>query len=380
MSSGAYAKHSTVQPFLKELSSDLETLSNDRHVNVFYDPVRVKQINAESNATANTSVYAPEFIERAKYENYMFRKVERLDGNLGYLKFNSFVDTGLSKSTLTAAMNFVANSAALIIDLRQNGGGDAKTCQLLLGYFLPDSTVTSNRRSRNSNVVQPQYILRDPVVKKLNMPVYLLVSKRSSSAAEAFAYTLQAFKKATVIGDTTNGEANPGYLFALNQEMYIMIPAFENVNPVTHTNWQSTGVIPDIKINADKALTMAQAKAYETLSAVTRVKELKPMYEWLAQGFKAELSPSTYSPMQLQAFSGEYANGRTITCENGVLYYERAGQGAGKKRLYPLTQNLFSLEGVPFFRVRFVPDDKGIITALDGLYDDGQNERSAKIK
>jgi hypothetical protein len=381
LTAGTYAKHTSLQPFLKELNNDLETLSNDRHVDIFYDPVRVKQITAESGVdTTNVKAYAPEFLERAKYENYMLRKAERLDGNLGYLKFNAFVDTSLSKSTMVAAMNFVANTSALIIDLRQNGGGDANACNFLLGYFLPDSTLVSVKRLRNSKELQRVYIRSNDAVKKLTMPVYILVSRRTSSAAEAFAYTLQAFKRATVIGDTTNGEANPGYLFALNKEMYIMIPAFENINAVTKTNWQAIGIAPDNPISADKALILAQAKAYGSLQATTEVKELKSLYGWMAEGYKGELSPVTYTMQQLQSFAGGYTDNRVISSENGVLYYERTGAGSGKKRLIPLTQNLFSVDGIPYFRIRFAADENGIVTSLEGLYDDGQNERSTRIK
>jgi len=263
--------------FLKNLNADLETLSNDRHIDIFFDPVRVKQIENES---AEKPGYAPEFLQRAKYENYLVKKAERLDGNVGYLKFNGFVDTALSKNTLMASMNFLANSSALIIDLRQNGGGNAETLSFLLGYFLPDSALISISRSRTA-ASRSNYVAQNNAISKFNNPVYILVSKRTSSAAEAFAYTLQSYNRATVIGEVTNGEANPGYLFAINKEMYIMIPAFENINPITKTNWQAKGVMPDVQISADKALVTAQAAAYEKLAQTTSVAELKTLYEAL---------------------------------------------------------------------------------------------------
>ena len=125
------------------------------------------------------------------------------------------------------------------------------------------------------------------------MPVYVLVSKRTSSAAEAFAYTLQAYKRATVIGEITNGEANPGYQFAVNSDMYIMIPAFESTNPVTKTNWQGKGVVPDVQVQNDKALTAAQAAAYKTLSQVVQVTQLRNMYTSLAEDMQAMLQPAS---------------------------------------------------------------------------------------
>jgi hypothetical protein len=138
LSAGAYAKFTSVEDFLKNINADLERSGNDRHIDIFYDPVRVKQIDAEAKNEDSKPVYDPRFLQRAKYENFMVRKAERLEGNVGYLKFNAFVDPELSKPTLTAAMHFISNSAALIIDLRQNGGGDSRTLSFLLNYFLPD--------------------------------------------------------------------------------------------------------------------------------------------------------------------------------------------------------------------------------------------------
>jgi C-terminal processing protease CtpA/Prc len=360
---------------------ELEVLTNDKHVNIFFDPVRVKQIEAESKGDEKKPSYAPEFLQRAKFENNMMRKAERMDGNVGYLKFNAFVDLNLSKRTLVAAMNLLENSSALIVDLRQNGGGDGHAVTFLLNYFLPDSTLISLRKGRSGSNTAPHYTTHDAVITKFdkNVPLYILTSKRTSSAAEAFAYTLQSFKRAVVVGDTTKGEANPGYLFPLNKEMYIMIPAFENINPITKTNWQGKGVVPDIIISADKALAMAQARAYEALAATTPVTELKAMYSWMATGLWGELQPPVVSEDVLRKNQGEYADGRVITFAEGTLFYERKGNPQGKKKMRPLTPALFSVEGVPYFRVQFVKNEKGAVVALHGIYDDGTVEKSLKL-
>lgn len=373
-----FAKYTAADEFLKHLDADLETLSNDRHIDIFYDPIRVKQIETEGKDD-NKNTYAPEFLQRAKYENYLVKKAERLDGNVGYLKFNSFVDTALSRKTLSAAMEFLSNSSALIIDLRQNGGGDSRTCSYLLSYFLPESTLLMKRRSRTEKSTY-EYIPKSGIKKfSKDVPVYILTSKRTSSAAEAFAYTLQSYKRATVIGDTTNGEANPGYLFAVNSEMYIMIPAFENINPVTKTNWQAIGVIPDIKIVADKALAVAQQKAYQQLAEISTVGELKSMYNWMADGLLAEVQPFSVSENDLKIFAGDYADERHLVFENGSLFYYRGNNVAAKKKMTAIKKDLFAVDGVPFFRVYLVKDEKGEAVALEGVYDDGKKEVSKKL-
>ncbi len=381
LSAGAYAKFTSVEDFLKNINADIEKLSNDRHVEIYHDPIRVKQIDAEAKNGDSKPVYDPRFLQRAKYENFMVRKAERLEGNVGYLKFNAFVDPELSKPTLTAAMHFISNSSALIIDLRQNGGGDSRALSFLLNYFLPDSTLVSQRRSRMNNEITNMYITKDPAIKKIekDVPVYLLTSKRTSSAAEAFAYTLQAFKRGVVVGDTTNGEANAGYLFSLNNEMYMMIPAFESTNAITKTNWQGKGVVPDIKLAADKAHLMAQAKAYEQLALTTEVAENKTMYEWMATGLVAEVQPFVINENDIKIFAGNYADNLKISFADGKLFYERTSGTNGKRKMIPIKENLFGVEGYPFFRVHFVKNSKGQVTSLQGLYDDGKNDESKKL-
>jgi hypothetical protein len=378
---GAYVKFATAEEFLKNINTDLETLSGDRHINIFFDPIRVKQLEAEANGDQKKPGYGSAFLQRAKFENYMLRKVERLDGNVGYFKFNAFVDTALSKKALVAAMNLLENSTALIVDLRQNGGGDAKALSFLFAYFLPDSTLLSMGRSRTTKALTSHYLSGDRDIKKIskNVPVYILVSKRTSSAAEAFAYTLQSYKRATVIGEVTNGEANPGYLFPLNSEMYIMIPAFDIINPITKTNWQGKGVMPDVQILSDKALTMAQATAYETLAQKVPVPELKNMYAWMSIGLQAELQPVTLAEKEIKTLAGEFADGRHVSYTNGALYYYRGENANSKKKLVPLKTDVFGVEGVPFFRVRFIKNEKGDVEALEGFYDDGKIEISKKI-
>ena len=377
---GGYGKFFTAESFLKDLNTDLELISNDRHVNVFFDPLVVKQIEASARDTATQASFSTQFLQRANFENFMVRQVERLDGNIGYFKFNQFVDLRISKPTLVAAMNLLSHSSALIIDLRQNGGGHSITTNFLLNYFLPDSTLIgyfNNRLHKTETKIYTEY---DPLIRKFanDIPVYILTSKRTSSAAEAFAYSLQAFKRAIIVGDTSNGEANPGYHFAINPEMYMMVPTSINRNAVTKTNWQGIGVIPDVKTGSQNAFMASQALAYEKLANTTRDAGRKYFYEWMAVGFQAQLIPVNPASIDLQNFTGNYADDRSITVDNGNLFYQRKGM-SGKKKLLPLTKNLFTLEGASFFRIRFINNNRNSTTALEGMYDDGKIEVSKRI-
>lgn len=378
---GQYSKFVTAEEFLKNLNADLETLSNDRHVNVFFDPVMVKQIQISEMDTSSVVPMSPAYLARAKFENFMIRDVERLDGNVGYFKFNKFLELQIAKPALVSAMELLTHSSAIIIDLRQNGGGFAQTTEFLLNYFLPDSTVIGSFTSKLDNTTKELFISRDPSVKKFpaDVSVYILTSKRTSSAAEAFAYTLQAFKRATIIGDTTNGEANPGYRFALNPEMYLMVPTSINTNAITKTNWQGIGVIPDIKITSQTAFIQAQAVAYKNLASSSKDEELRSFYDWKAVGLQAEVNPTKLSEVELRIYEGSYADSRRISFENGVLYYQRLGISE-KRKLIPITKDIFALEAAPYFRVRFIKNENGKTIALEGMYDDGKKEISKIIQ
>ena len=135
--------------------------------------------------------------------------------------------------------------------------------------------------------------------------------------------------------------------------------------------------MPDVQVPADKALLMAQAKAYETLAGVTPVRELKGMYEWMAGGLKAEVNPANIAEDELKLMVGNYADGRQVSYSDGVLYYYRVGNS--KKKLIPIQADFFGVEGEMFFRVRFVRNEKGEVVGMEGVWDNGRKEVSGRM-
>ena len=98
--------------------------------------------------------------QRGEASNFGFEKVERLEGNVGYLDLRGFHRAEVGGDTAAAAMNFLANTDALIIDLRKNGGGApdmvALICQLPLRARAgpPERPVLPPRR-QHPPVVDP---------------------------------------------------------------------------------------------------------------------------------------------------------------------------------------------------------------------------------
>lgn len=168
-------------------------------------------------------------------------------------------------------MTLVADSEALIIDLRRNGGGDPATVALITSYLYDagDPVHLNNLYYRWSNQTQ-QYWTHAWVPGKRfggSKPVYALTSGHTFSAAEEFANNLKVLKRATIVGATTGGGANPSDSFKLAEHMRIFIPTGRAINPVTKTNWEGTGVIPDVAVPQEQALLTAQIMAMQPLVA-----------------------------------------------------------------------------------------------------------------
>ncbi|WP_315821602.1 S41 family peptidase [Paraflavitalea speifideaquila] len=149
LNSNAYKTVTTLFDFLEMFNKDLETIAGDKHLDIFYGPVIVRQLMADKNTT-NKEEPDEKYLRFLQYENFGLREVKRLDGNIGYFKFNHFADISLAKESVTAAMNFLSNSYALIIDLRENGGGHADMANYLLSYFLEDSIKIGEFRQRKT--------------------------------------------------------------------------------------------------------------------------------------------------------------------------------------------------------------------------------------
>jgi hypothetical protein len=155
----------------------------------------------------------------------------------------------------------------------------------------------------------------------------------------------------------------------------LVVPFARAVNPITKTNWEGTGVTPDISVPADQALEKAYLLALEKLKEKAADPERRSVIDWTLQGEKAKLSPVKLSEATLRKYAGAY-EGRKVTFDNGALYYQRTGP---KYRLEPMTQTTFFVEGLDYFRVEFVTEG-GKVKQLVGLYDDGRREPSQRTK
>ena len=201
--------------------------------------------------------------QMGRLDNFGIHRVERLDGNVGYLDLRRVPLPENAGPAIAAALELVSGTYALIIDLRQNGGGSPHGVAFWCSYLLPEEPTHLNDifhadTGQTSQFWSLPYL---PGSRYTDRPVYVLTSSRTFSGGEDFCYTLQALGRAELIGETTGGGAHPTRPFRISPAVHIAIPFARSINPITGTNWQGTGVIPDTQVPADEAYRVAYAKA-----------------------------------------------------------------------------------------------------------------------
>lgn len=275
LQTGAYNDITSATKFAQILSAQIQAISRDKHLRVFYSYKPFPTIEPGKPPTAEEQENQR---RRMAWENFGFEKVERKPGNIGYLNLHGFLPPAVAGDTALAALNFLSNTNALIIDLRQNGGGSPDMIALISTYLFDDQPVHLNNlhwRERDESgefrerLEQHWTLPYVPGPRYLNKPVYVLTSDFTFSGAEEFTNNLKHLKRATIIGSTTGGGANPGRFHPLDAHFGLFIPTGRAVNPITQTNWEGTGVEPDIKVSAELALKTAYLAALKDVLAET---------------------------------------------------------------------------------------------------------------
>ena len=264
---GGYAADNDAMKFSDALSSDLRALGKDGHFRVEFAPGAHPRA-----ATLSDAKPGPEELAQMRREiatmAYGIQRVERLDGNVGYLEVRGFGPTDMVGDALSSAMTVLSGTDAMIIDLRRNGGGEPSTVAYLMSHFF----AANDRRHLNDITTRAvhrtdQFWTTADVRVHYDKPVYVLTSGRTFSGGEEFAYDMQAQKRAVLVGETTGGGANPGDDFALGHDFVAFIPTGRSINPVTHTNWEHVGVRPDIAVPAADAQKTAYVAILRRLLA-----------------------------------------------------------------------------------------------------------------
>ncbi len=212
-------------------------------------------------------------LQRMRLGNFGIRRVERLDGNVGYIDLRAMAPAAVAGPAVAAAMELIAGTYALIIDARRNGGGSPEGVVFWCSYLV-DECPTHFNDIFNAETGETRQFWSLPYVpgtRYLDRPVYVLTSHRTFSGGEDLCYTLQAAQRAEIIGETTGGGAHPTRGYPVSPAVSIAIPHARSISPVTGSNWQGTGVIPDTAVPAEQARDTAYAKALRHVLALDDV-------------------------------------------------------------------------------------------------------------
>jgi hypothetical protein len=262
---GEFDSATSGSAFAAMLTADLRDVSHDKHLRVDFSPVPLPE--QPQSVTPGPEALAS-MRRRMERSNCGFEKVEILPGNIGYVRFDMFAPPDICGPTAIAAMNFIGNADAVIFDLRGNGGGDPKMVALMCTYLFAEPTHLNDAWERKSGETQQYWTLSYVPGKRLDtQSVYVLTSHQTFSGAEEFSYDLQNLKRGTIVGETTGGGAHMVRGERIDAHFMIGVPFADAINPISKTNWEGTGVVPDVKVPADDALSTAEKLAAEKLAA-----------------------------------------------------------------------------------------------------------------
>ncbi|SEL52320.1 N-terminal domain of Peptidase_S41 [Aquimarina amphilecti] len=263
----------TNESFAEALTKSVQSINNDKHMKIMSQPP-YEQPSMTPERLIEEKIYN---LKRKKEYNAGFNNVKVLEGNIGYLDLRGFTYYKEGKIIADAYMKLISNTDAVIIDLSKNGGGDPDMVKYLCSYFFKGGVHLNSLYFREGNKTIDFYTL-DKVdgTKMIDVPLFVITSKRTFSGAEEFSYNMQTQKRATLVGQTTGGGANPGGTNPINEFLSVFIPTGKAINPITKTNWEGVGVVPEIKVSSDESLNKTHELA-KTAADQYR-KKLKEFY------------------------------------------------------------------------------------------------------
>lgn len=329
---GIYYNYTEPEKLATKLTNDMRRICYDGHL-----AVRTDATAPAGALTAISSQPAPAPL--SKEENFNFKNIDILPGNIGYFRLDGFTSNRDVWPVLEHALHFLERSQALIFDLRYNSGGSGGMVNLIECYLFNKKTEMNGLITRSGK--DTTHIEADPADVKnftLNMPIYILTSHKTFSAAEDFSYGMQSAHRAEIVGETTGGGAHPVQTSPIGYGLILRVPFMRSFNPYTHKDWEGVGVIPDIRSPADSALVFALSKIYQQAIEDNKTGD-KAKYQWLRERVTAKevIVPSKL----LQSYTGTYGQHFRLFINRGRLYCTDLLLSNLTFELHPVTAETF---------------------------------------
>jgi len=363
LADGDYDQLTEPNDFARQLSTDLVRITQDQHFSVAYLPETDSETLFENDDEAI-----------ARRANFGFERLEILPGNIGYIRFDYFPDPEVAYPLLTSAMGFVENTDALIFDLRYNNGGYLETAQFLASHLFSSEKDQALFRyfynDEGETIRRSQWVMAAiPGKRRPDVPVYVLTSSTSFSAAEWMAFSLQELERATIVGQRTTGAAHPVDRFRIDDRFVVQLPIGKIFGPVSGEDFEGGGVAPDRLVESHAALETAYALALNAIATNSEAKDV----DWLLTLARSP-EPAEVA-RDIAAIQGRY-DGRTFTLEEGALMYRWRERFS--LALTPLGDGLFKVEGTEDYRFRLSYKD-GQVNGILREFKDGQSVFYAKV-
>ena len=373
---GGYDRVTDGRDFAELLTQDLQAVSHDGHLRVRFDPAQVAELNQSQLTPEEEEAFMQRQLAASRRNNFGMRELKMLPGNVGYFKFNGFSGWTEGQDRMQAAMQWLGDASAIIFDLRENGGGSPEMVQVITTYLFDEVQHLNSFYWRPTDEYQHFYTLPTVPGKRLaDVPVYVLTSNYTFSAAEEFTYNLKSMERATIVGETTGGGAHPGGMLPVTDKFLMFLPQGRAINPITKTNWEGTGIEPHIAVPAPEALTAAHLDALQTLSK--QAEEGSPeqhQLDWVIAELSAQQHPVTVSERLLKQYVGTYGP-RSLTLVDGRLHYARDGRQP--RPMTALSEDTFMVEGVDGFHLKIIKEGNKVV-AVEGQYLAGHTDRNER--
>jgi hypothetical protein len=340
---GAYAAFTRPATLAEALETDLRAVNGDRHLYI--------DVNTGGGGGGGPN---PQAQRRA---NYDFARVERLDGNVGYIKLTGISGAPEAREVAVNAFRFIQNTDAVILDLRGVPGGSAQMANFLISHFTaPDLPSLNVYRRQTGRTVTRNTLAEVPGPRRTDVPLYVLIDRGAASAAEDIPFVLRNLGRATLVGERTAGAGRNNGLFPAAHGMAVSVSVSRVTDPASGREWEMVGVQPDIAVPAEQALTAAHQDALRKLAAAEADTVRRATLEAAAEYVGVQARPVAVAADRLAAHAGRYTEGRVVTAEGGRLYYQ-SGPDAPRRELVPLGENRFAIG--PASRVEFAPGEGG---------------------
>ena len=269
--SGEFDKINDLKAFGEHVTAALQKLMNDKHL--LFRLVEASDLGERKEGSLHHPV---RYYRLGKREHLGIFRLDWIENEIGYLDYRRFYYHQEAKAMLLNTIQFLSPANAIIIDLRENHGGSGHLIPLLCSYFLPHPTQLTGTYYRQEDITEEWWTFEKIEGKRLlDVPLFVLISQNTFSAAEYLAYDLKVRKRATLVGETTKGGAHSVDLFPVGDQFEIYIPTARAINPVTGSNWEGTGVLPDVTVPSESALDTAIVLAKKAAQEYGQLKDAK---------------------------------------------------------------------------------------------------------